>query len=250
MVAALRRIDALSPLIDVIIEVRDARAPEATSLSGLRTPLAHKARIVLLNRADLAQPSATRAWLRALQAQGLAAFSGSGTQAASLAPLRAAIAAHPRRRTRLRAVVLGVPNVGKSSVINALSRRKRAVARDQPGVTRRLQWLPLHAGAELLDAPGVLAPRLSSRNRFWKLALCGLLPPTAYEAQEVADSFSAWCAEQRPDLVAKVDLDRIARQRGRMRRNGELDRAAAARDVLSAFRAGALGRVTLEVADG
>src|SRR5579864_5402369 len=160
MAAGLRALLSLADLIDLIVEVRDARLPLTTAVVSLHEKLRRKPLIVLLNREDLAEAAITKAWLRALRAAELSAFAGIGTNARSLGPLRTALLRRERRRARLRVAVVGAPNVGKSSVINALARRKRAPVADRAGVTRAASWLSMGEGVEILDTPGVLAPRI------------------------------------------------------------------------------------------
>jgi ribosome biogenesis GTPase A len=247
MAAGIRTVVEVAQLIDVVVEVRDARLPRSTAVADLHPRLKSKPRIVLLNRSDLAEPAATKAWLTALHSSAVTAFSSDARRAATLRDVRRRLLARPRKRGALRIAVVGAPNTGKSSVINALARSKRAIARDQPGVTRHVRWLKLEPGVELLDTPGLLAPRIVDADAAWQLALCGSLPDTALDSEEALHSFHRWLAENRPALAEKADLDVFAQAHGMRRRGGELDRRNAARKLLSVFRAGKLFRVTFEM---
>ena len=246
MAAGIRAVLDVADLIDVVIEVRDARVPRATAVAGLHPRLKRKPTIVLLNRADLAEPEATRSWLERLASSGVAAFAVTATHAGTLRPVRAALLGLPRKRGVLRAAVVGAPNTGKSSVINALGRRKRLAVADRAGVTRHARWSKLEPGVELLDTPGLLPPRVESAQTAWQLSLCGSLPESAVDMEETVDEFARWLARSRPRLAARADLDAFAAERGMRRRGGELDRRNAARTFVAQFRAGALFRVTFE----
>jgi ribosome biogenesis GTPase A len=247
MAAGMRELASLAPSIDVVVEVRDARLPTATAVSHLHAVLRAKPRLVVLNREDLADPAATARWLRALR-RDQPAFATLGTRAASLRALRACLGAMPRRPGALHIAVVGAPNTGKSSVVNALARRKRAIAQDRAGVTRRAHWLTLGAGARLLDTPGVLAPKITSRDAAWQLAACGCLPETAYDPEDVVERLGAWLrANGFDDAAARADLSKFAASHGMLRRGGEIDRPGAARKLLALFRGGTLGRFTFEL---
>jgi ribosome biogenesis GTPase A len=247
MAAGMRAIEDTASLIDLVVEVRDARVPRATAVASLHPKLRAKPRLTLLNREDLAEPAATARWLAALRGER-PAYATTGTQAASLHGVRAAIVSAPRRRATLHVAVVGAPNTGKSSVINGLSRRKRAVAQDRAGVTRHVRWLALAPGIELLDTPGVLPPKIVSAEMAWQLAATGCLPEKAYDAEDVVEQLASWMREHENGTVAaRFDIAEFARARGMLRKGGEVDRAGAARKLLTDFRSGALGRFTFEL---
>jgi len=245
MAAGLRAVLESADLVDLVLEVRDARLPKATAVVHLHRRLRTKPRIVLLNREDLADRAVTRAWVAAL-AKKEGAFSAVGTSAASLRPLRAALLAQKPRRGHIRVAVVGAPNTGKSSVINGLVRRKSAVTQNKPGVTKRIRWISLDCKVDVLDTPGVLEPRISSDQVTWQLALCGILPESAFDIETVATQFAAWLGQHHPQAAAAIGLETFARQRGMLRRGGEPDRLNAARRLVKEFRAGTFGRITFE----
>ena len=247
MAAGKRAVEENARLIDLVVEVRDARVPGATAVAGLHPKLRAKPRLTLLNREDLADPAATTRWLRALRSGGHA-YATIGTQASSLRAARDTIVSLPRRRAMLHVAVVGAPNTGKSSVVNALARRKRAIAQDRAGVTRHVRWLSLAPGVELLDTPGVLAPKIAGRDSGWQLAACGCLPDNAYDAEDVVERLGAWLREHGHDrAAARMGLMEFARAHGMLRKGGEVDRAAAARKLLAQFRVGSFGRFTFEL---
>jgi len=246
MAAGARAVADIAGLVDLVVEVRDARLPRATAVATLHAKLRSKPAFVLLNRADLADPQATTAWLGVFREAGIAASAGTGTRAASLRALRAALLAHPKRTGKLKIAVVGAPNTGKSSVINALAHRKRAAAEDRAGVTRHARWLTLAKGATVLDTPGVLEPKIVDPQTAWQLALCGSLPEAAYDPEAVIDRFGTWLRKSAPQLAARLDLDSFAASHGMKRRGGELDRLGAARKMIATFRAGGFGRFTFE----
>jgi len=247
MAAGKRAVEENASLIDLVIEVRDARVPGATAVANQHPKLRAKPRVTLLNREDLADPEATTQWVRALRERG-PAYSTIGTRASSLRGARDAILASPRRRATLHVAVVGAPNTGKSSIINALARRKRAIAQDRAGITRHVRWLSLAPGVELLDTPGVLPPKIVGHETAWRLAACGCLPESAYDPEDVVERMGAWLrASGREAAAARMDVMEFARAHGMLRKGGEVDRAAAARKLLVQFRAGSLGRFTFEL---
>lgn len=236
-------------LIDLVLEVRDARLPRSTHVADLHRRLKPKPAIVLLNRKDLADPAATTAWLSRVATAGSPAFAGTGTSAATLRPVRAAITAFKGRRKRTRVAVVGAPNTGKSSVINALVHRKRTLVQDKAGVTRHVRWIALDDRVDILDTPGVLAPRVTSQTAAWQLAACGILPESVFDVEDVVDRLSGWLSRRDTQPSVATNLEAFAQQRGMLRRGGEIDRRNAARSYLKEFRAGHLGRVTFELAE-
>lgn len=252
MVQTTRRIREYLRVIDVVVEVVDARIPRSGRAPLLDQLAAKRARVVALNRDDLADPVTTRAWLEDLTARGVRAVAIDGRQRGSVARLAAAIAAlsDPNGRTRkvARAMIVGAPNSGKSTIVNALLRRGAAKTEDRAGVTRQTQWFRLASNVELMDTPGVLPPAISDSGAQWKLALCGALPRNRYDPAEVASAFHGWLVARRP-RTAVPDLQSYAAARGFIRRGGEVDYHNAARSYISAFNDGVFGRISLEVPD-
>ena len=247
MAVGARAVADIADLIDAIIEVRDARLPRTTAVASLHAKLRRKPVFVLLNRADLADQYATKSWMRYFSAHRIPAFEGIGTNASSLRSLRAAISSAPRRHGRFRLAVVGAPNTGKSSVINALARQKRAATQNRPGVTKRAGWLKVGERVDVLDTPGLLPPKIADPQAAWQLALCGSLAAAAFDPEEVARRFADWLADRDPALAGSLQVEKFAAAHGMLRKGGELDGSGAARKIVSMFRAGAFGRFTFEL---
>ncbi|HYL26666.1 MAG TPA: ribosome biogenesis GTPase YlqF [Candidatus Nitrosotalea sp.] len=249
MAKAARRMRELLQLIDVVVEVVDARIVRSGRNPLLDELAARRARVVALTRDDLAEPKVTKRWLAELAGCGYAAVAVDARSARSVARVAALVTqASPlgaRTGGILRAMVVGIPNSGKSSIINAILKRSAARTEDRAGVTRHMQWFRLARNAELVDTPGVLPPKISGAGAQWKLALCGAVPQDRYDPQEVAAAFHRWlrargAADRAPDLEA------FAAQRGFLRRHGETDYHNAALSYVRAFNDGAFGRISLE----
>jgi len=247
MAAAMRRIDEYLKLIDVVVEVVDARVPQIGANPMLDVLAARRARLLVLTRDDLADPLQTACWLKFFAKNGRTAIAVDGRSQASLGTANYLLAqlAGEARGTH-RAMVVGVPNSGKSSVINGLLRRSAAKTEDRAGVTRALQWFRLSRSLELMDTPGILVPKISSPEAQWKLALVGAVPRDRYDPEDVAGRFHRWLRESTNDRTRVPDLETFARSRGFMRRGGEPDMHNAAQSYIKEFNEGKFGRITLE----
>jgi ribosome biogenesis GTPase A len=256
--------DALA-VIDVVIEVTDARLPGASSnpmIDELRR-FRNRPCLKLLNKADLADPQATRAWMEHFNAQpGVLAVAISArhpkdvgripTLARQLAPHRTG-AEKP-----LRMILAGIPNVGKSTLMNALLKRRVAKVGDEPAVTKSQQTLDLGSGMTLTDTPGLMWPKIEHDADGFMLAASHAIGRNAVIDEEVAANLGLILLTRYPALVeARYGIDStgldgegllecIARRRGCVRKGGELDLEKAANVFLSDYRAGALGRISLE----
>ncbi len=250
MAAGILKLEKIAPLIDLVVEVRDARLPCSTAPARLPGRLGAKPRFIVLNRSDVADPVETERWVCSLRRKGQTAFAIAATRPATVRPLRAALLSQPARGPRLRIAVIGAPNTGKSSLINALARRKGAPAQNRPGVTRNTGWIVLDRRVEMLDTPGVLEPAIRDARTAWQFAVCGILPENAFDPEDAAMHLCAWWQHHRPsDAPHSLDLESFARRRGMLTRGDELNRRNAAGALLREFRAGKLGRVTFERVD-
>ncbi len=250
MVKATRRIREYLRSIDIVVEVVDARIVRSGRNPLLDELAATRTRVVALNRQDLADPATTKRWLSYFSKRGADAVGVDGRSQRSVARVAVAIA-HSRAqaaRGGSRAMIVGVPNSGKSSIVNALLRRAAAKTEDRAGVTRHAQWFRLARNVELMDTPGVLPPKISSAAAQWKLAICGAVPRDLYDPQEVAAAFHDWLLARNPRTQVP-DLAVFAARRGFARRRGEIDYHNAAQSYIRAFNDGAFGRFSLEAPD-
>jgi ribosome biogenesis GTPase A len=223
--------------------VRSGRNPALDAIAGKRS------RILVLTRDDLADPSSTKGWVRTFADDGLEAIAVDGRTQRGIARIAGAIARTAPRKGTSRAIVVGIPNSGKSSIVNALLRRAAAKTENRAGVTRQLQWFRMAPGIELMDTPGVLVPKIAGQEAQWMLAMCGALPRERYDAEEIAHAFHRWLVQRRP-RTRVPDLEAFARARGFMRRGGEIDYHNAALSYVRAFNEGSFGRISFETPAG
>jgi ribosome biogenesis GTPase A len=147
-------------------------------------------------------------------------------------------------RGTARALIVGIPNAGKSSIINGLLKRSAAKTENRAGVTRQLQWFRLKPNIELMDTPGILVPKIATKSAQWKLAITGAVPRTHYEPEEVANAFHKWAVAHNPNTSAP-DLETFASTRF-ARRGGEVDYHNAAQSYIRALNEGTFGRFSFE----
>ena len=255
-------------LIDVVVELVDARAPASTRNPDFDAMFSGKARAVLLNKSDLADPASNARWLDHYRAQGLPAAEVVSTANSSKKQVTAIIerAAAPRvaqMRAKgvnkvVRAMIVGIPNVGKSTLINRIAGQTRAKTSDKPGVTRAKQWVRITPYLELLDTPGLLWPKLADQAQARHLAFIGSVRDEILDAEQLAASLLLALTRLSPAQVAgryklitpEADSDEMLRQaalsRGFLIAGGAPDTERAARIVLDEYRAGRIGRFTLE----
>jgi len=245
MARALRRLAEDVKISDVVIEVVDARVPRSGRNPALAEIAGRKPRVTVLTREDLADPQATAAWLDVLRGDAAAAIAMNGKRQGSVARLKAALAETvPPMRRPARVLVVGIPNAGKSTVINALARKNVARVEDRAGVTRAPQWFRASTSLEVLDTAGVLPPKIDGTDGQWMLALCGAVPRARFDAEEVVGRFLAWTKERG---IAVTDLATFAQERGFVRRGNILDTHNAAWSYIKDWSDGRFGRMTLEL---
>ncbi|MDB5071610.1 MAG: ribosome biosis GTP-binding protein YlqF [Candidatus Eremiobacteraeota bacterium] len=248
MAQAMRKLGERLRIVDVLIEVLDARLPRASSNPALDRLAAHKPRVILLGREDLADPHATREWMAWYQRSGRTAIPVNGKDQTSVKRVAAALGALAGESGTMRAMVVGIPNTGKSSIINGLLRRTAAKTEDKAGVTRSLQWFRVQPKLEVMDTPGILVPKIATPEAQWQLALTGALPRERFGAEDVVEHFVTWSREHHPQANIP-DLETFARARGFARRGGEVDLHNAAGAYLKDFNDGKFGRITFERAE-
>jgi ribosome biogenesis GTPase A len=230
-------------LVDVVIEVIDARLPTISANPLLDEIIGNRARIVLLGREDLADPQMTVKWIVYEQQLGRRALAINGKQQGSVRNALPLLNQLAGTRKTTRAMVVGIPNTGKSTVINGLAKRTAAKAEDKAGVTRSLNWFRVSPTLEIMDTPGILVPKIETLDAQWQLALCNALPRERYDAQEVVEMFTAWAARRGYDVP---DLAAFARERGFLRRGNEIDFHNAAAAYVKDFNLAKFGRITFE----
>ncbi len=252
--------------IDLVVEVLDARLPMTSRNLRIQNALLKKKRLVLLNKSDLADQKKTGQWLSYLAVENgpVLAFSSKSRQdlkgfEALLLKMRPK---HTAFKRPLRLIVAGIPNVGKSSVINRLAHKLAARTGNVPGITRGAQWIRLRAGWEMLDTPGLLSPNLNPEKASPGLAVIGAIRSNVYETETVAKwllsrilqsdvYFSSLLRFYRMEKAAVIEtedaiLEHIGHARGLLGPGGEVSREKASQVLLKDFRKGALGRITLE----
>jgi ribosome biogenesis GTPase A len=254
--------------VDVVIEVVDARLPEASANPLIRALCDHRQRprLRVLNKADLADPAVTRAWLAAMapgeRFKAVALACRNAADAARVIALCQALAPHRNDGTKpLRMMIMGIPNVGKSTLMNALLKRKVAKVGDEPAVTKSQQRLDLSPRMTLTDTPGLLWPKIEHDSDGWMLAASHAVGANAVPEEAVARFLATLLKARYPAALtarygfdpAGLDghgmLEAIGRRRGCQRRGGGLDLEKAALILLQDYRGGALGRISLETPD-
>ena len=255
-------------LIDLLIELTDARVPGSGRNPDIDTLAKGKSRIVVLNKADLADDAATKEWRSSFEEEGLltaAIDSRKGSGVRQLKPLIDEACAQKLERNRrrgiinrpVRAMIAGIPNVGKSTFINSFAGKAAARTGDKPGVTKGKQWIRLNKNVELLDTPGILWPKFDDREVGMKLALVGSMRDEITDSGELAAWLIRYLEKEYPDVVEKrydvlpdndvvTVLSGIARRRGCLKAGGEEDLEKASKTLIDDFRSGRLGRITLE----
>ena len=268
-----RMITAEIKNMDAVCEILDARIPLSSRNPDVDELTAGKPRLGVLNRVDQADPGETRRWTAYFREKGYAvleanAKGGAGTAqfaAAVRELLRDKLAAWTQRgqagRT-VRVMVLGIPNVGKSTFINKVAHRKTARAEDRPGVTRSKQWVPVDSTLELLDTPGILWPRFDDPEVGKRLAFTGAIKDDVVDMEELACCLMDYLSRRYAPVLAeryKIEvepedsgydlLEKAGRKRGFLMRGAQVDTQRMARVLLDEFRGGKLGRFTLETVE-
>lgn len=255
-------------MIDVVVEILDARAPLASRNPDFDDLFAGKARVVLLNKSDLADSNATKRWIthfnrRGVEAAGISATGGSAKKIAVALIEKAAKPKVDALKQKginkvIRAMIVGIPNAGKSTLINRIAGQNRAEVGDKPGVTRGKQWVKITPYLELMDTPGMLWPKLEDQELAKHLAFLGSIKDEVMDSEELALDMLALLQATAPAQVneryskltaqtPKEDLLKaVCLSRGFLLRGGELDTERAAHVALDEFRAGKVARVTLE----
>ena len=267
--------------VDLVAEVVDARIPISSRNPDIDELVGEKPRLVILNRADQADPTMNERWKAWFKAQGFAVLETDAKNGRGVNQFSGIIREALKEKLEawkekgqvgrpIRAMVVGVPNVGKSTFINQVAKRKSAKAGDRPGVTRGKQWVAVDSGLDLLDTPGILWPKFEDETTGLHLAFTGAVKAEIMDLETLACHLMEKLAESYPDTLNeryKITipertgeevgleygydlLERAARKRGFLISGGETDTERMARILLDEFRGGKLGRFTLETPEG
>ena len=270
MTKAQRMIEENLAMVDAVCEILDARIPYSSRNPDIDRLAGDKPRLVILNRVDLADPQMTARWRKYFESRGLAILetdAKSGKGVGSFAPavrrlLKDKVAAYEAKGQvgrPLRVMILGIPNVGKSTFINRVAGRKAAIAGDKPGVTRGKQWINIDQGLDLLDTPGILWPKFDSQEVGEMLAITNAIKADVLDKETLGANFMLRlrelypkAIEERykfvpdPDMNGFELLEQAAKKRGFLVSRGEYDIERMANTLLGEYHDGKLGRLTLE----
>ena len=256
--------------VDAVCEILDARIPVSSRNPDVDGLTAGRPRLVILNRTDQADPNATKQWAAHFRHLGYAVLETDAHSGAGVARFSAAVRELLKDKLKayaekgqagrvVRVMILGIPNVGKSTLINRIAGRKTAKAEDRPGVTRSRQWVPVDSGLELLDTPGILWPKFEDERVGLNLAYTGAVKDEILDTEELGGHLMALLRDRYPAALTeryriepKAEdsgydlLEKAARKRGFLISGGETDTERMAKILLDEFRGGKLGRFTLE----
>ena len=268
MTKAKRQMQEDIKLIDLLIELVDARVPLSSRNPDIDKLGANKGRMVLLNKSDLADPKGNQAWIEYFKNQGITVLeinsrTGSGMKSIQNAVNEACREKRERDKKRgilnrpIRAMVVGIPNVGKSTFINSYAGKACTKTGNKPGVTKGKQWIRLGKGLELLDTPGILWPKFEDQEVGMRLAFIGSINDEILIEDELAMDLIKYLKDRYPLAIEKrfnieesddpvVTLEQIAKARGCYKKGQEIDYTKAASILMDEFRAGKLGKMTLE----
>lgn len=271
-----RQIQSGLKLVDAVAEIIDARIPVSSRNPDLAKLVQNKPRVILLNKCDMANQTATKMWIDYFKKQNLVAIpvdckSGRGLD--KFAPAVNTVMSHKIARLKekgmvnptIRIMIVGIPNVGKSSFINKMVKKNRAKVEDRPGVTRGNQWYTIAKNLEMLDTPGVLWPKFDDKTVGEHLAFTGAVKDQILDIELLAVRLLDFIKELKPaDFITRFKLENedienidsyellkmIGKKRGMLVSGGEIDTERAAIMLLDEFRSAKLGRITVEMPQG
>ena len=273
MTKAQRMIEDNIKLVDAVCEILDARIPGASRNPDIDRLAAGKPRLVILNRTDLADPALTKRWRESFERKGMAVLetdAKSGRGVNGFVPAVRKVLANRLREYEakgqagrpLRVMILGIPNVGKSTFINKVAGRKAAAAGDKPGVTRGRQWINIDKSLDLLDTPGILWPKFDSQEVGELLAVTNAIKADVIDKETLAANFmlrlrsmypqaitERYKFEPDPEMNGFELLEQAAKKRGFLVSRGEYDIERMVNTLLTEYHDGKLGRLTLELPD-
>lgn len=260
---ARKEIEEVMPQVDLVIEVLDARIPYSSENPVISTLRGDKPCIKLLNKSDLADPEVTQRWIEYLEReQGVKAMAITTLQAAQVKKIpdlcRKFVPNRDKLEKDIRTMIMGIPNVGKSTIINTLAGRMIAKTGNEPAVTKVQQRINLRNGIVLSDTPGILWPKVDNEKSSYRLAITGAIKDTAMEYEDVAMFAAEYFLKAYPEAIAErykltelpdTDielLEAIGRKRGALRPGGRIDLHKVSELVLHEFRSGKMGQLSLE----
>lgn len=253
-------------LINAAVEILDARIPISSRNPVIDELIKNKRRIVILNKSDLSDPSANDAWIKYFKSQGAETVCMNALTGAGISDLfkvmnkmKDEINKDSVRKKPLRAMIVGIPNVGKSSLINRLAGKKSAKTGNKPGVTRGKQWINLQDQIQLLDTPGILWPKFEDKGIALKLSFVGSIKDEVLDREDLTIELISFLKENYPKLLAdryNIEgvcgepleiMEEICEKRGFIMSGKRYDYARAARTIVDEFRGGKIGKITLEM---
>lgn len=268
MTKALRMMEENVKIVDAIGYVLDARAPASCFNPSFQKIVGNKPCVFILNKCDLADPAKVDAWCRYFSEKSLPYVKVTATASAEASKISRAfsdVTANLREKYKakgifkpIRCLIIGVPNCGKSTIINCLSGRKAVITGDKPGVTKGKQWVRLQSGLELLDTPGTLWPKFDDDKVAGRLCFIGSIKDDVVDLYEVATMLIEQLVELYPSCIVerfKVEIEgksnaeifeEIAAKRGFLLRGGEIDTERCAKAILDDFRKGKIGKITFD----
>ena len=264
-----REIKESLKLVDAVIEIRDARIPRSSSNPEIDVICSKKPRLILLNKADLADENITRQWIKALEKDEVSALAVNSLKGEGLKSIKPSLDKFFEKRNEKmkekglvnitnRVMVLGIPNVGKSSFINKMAKNNIAKIGDRPGVTKSRQWIKTSIGIELMDTPGILWPKLDDGETSHNLAFTGAIKDEIMDIEELSLRLVEKLTEMYPDRLKEryklevlsedslENLDNIAMKRGAVAKGGRIDYNRVAVMLLDEYRGGKLGKISFE----
>lgn len=257
-------------LIDVVIEILDARIPKASQNPDIAKLTQGKKRIILLNKSDLSDETENKKWIQHFNNKGIPAILTNSNTGIGVKDILKTIeqvmkkeleeqAKKGRIGKPIRVIILGIPNVGKSSLINKMVKKNSAQVGNKPGVTKQKQWVRLNNKIELLDTPGVLWPKLDTQQIALNLSYVGTIKDENLQITEIAYYLLKYLYENYPEKIKErfklenIDnietyelMEVIARKRGAIKAGNNIDDKKIARIILEDFRSGRIGKITLE----
>lgn len=265
-----RQIEADLKLVDAVCEIVDARIPVSSRNPDIDSICAAKPRIIVLNRMDLADPETTKRWVTYFKSKGMAAVATDCKTKKGISLFQPAVRSVLKEKIErnaakgmnkpLRVMIVGIPNVGKSTLINQISGRKGAKAENRPGVTRGKQWVTVDNGLLLLDTPGILWPKFEDPEVGMMLAYTGAVKENVIDTEELAcrlmellwrhypqTLFDRYGIDEKEPIPGYELLEKAGKKRGYLLARGEIHTERMAKVLLDEYRSGKLGHFTLEV---